>query len=57
MAINSIMHFTNGTARMLLSDGSSLDLDESDVDLLTGAFPGACDYCGFDPNEDDEDER
>lgn len=51
-SISQIQYFTGGTAVVVLTDGSTLPLTEDDIDMLQLAFPGECEACGFDPNNE-----
>lgn len=53
--ISRIYTLANGQRIISLSDGTVLELSTMDVEMLSGAFPGECEACGYDPNEDDVD--
>ena len=54
-SIQRIYHLGSGREVILLTDGTSLELTERDVEILELAFESECQACGFDPNEDEEE--
>ena len=53
--ISRIYTLASGQQVITLTDGTALELSTMDVEMLSGAFPGECEACGYDPNEDDVD--
>lgn len=53
--ISAVIATPDGSQTILLTDGTTLELSTMDVDMLSGAFPGECEACGYDPDEDDVD--
>lgn len=55
--ISRIYTLANGQRIISLSDGTVLELSSMDVEMLSGAFPGECEACGYNPDEDEEDDE
>jgi len=52
-SIQRIYTMESGRKVILLSDQTTLELTEDDVEMLQLAFESECQACGFDPNEDE----
>lgn len=52
-AISRIYTTVGGKKIILLSDQTTIELTEGDVEMLELSFESECQACGFDPNEDE----
>lgn len=55
--ISRIYTLPGGKRVITLTDGTVLELSSMDVEMLSGAFPGECEACGYNPDEDEEDDE
>jgi len=55
--ISRIYTLPGGKRVITLTDGTVLELSTMDVEMLSGAFPGECEACGYNPDEDEEDDE
>jgi len=53
--ITAILTTPDGVQVIVLTDGTTLELSTMDIGMLSGAFPGECEACGYNPDEDDVD--
>lgn len=59
--ISSVRTLWDDSKVIHLTDGTVLELNKSDIEMLELAFESECEMCGYDPNEDpfeeDDDEE
>lgn len=52
-SISRVYTLGSGRQVILLADQTTLELDESDVEILKAGFRSECEACGYDPDEDE----
>jgi hypothetical protein len=54
--ISRIYTIADGSQFITLTDGTALELSEMDIDMLKSRFVGECEMCGWDPDDEEDDE-